>query len=282
MELLRKYQLKQKDFLKLQDYIETYIGIKMPQEKKEFLESRLRKRLVYLGYDNYSQYCEYLFSHPDKSEFILLHDLVTTHKTDFFREIEHFDVLKKIVLPEMVQNKSHQDQTPFLLWSAGCSTGEEVYTIAMIAADFSFLHQNFSFKVLGSDISEDVLAKARKGIYDEEQILDIPENFRKRYLLKHKDSHQKIYRIVPNLRNLTQFSMYNLHQSKGHFIRHIDVIFCRNVIIYFKRDHQIQILAHLISHLRPMGYLFLGHAESVNYRNLGLSKIDSSVYQKRK
>ncbi|WP_223906131.1 protein-glutamate O-methyltransferase CheR [Geobacter sp. AOG1] len=267
------------DFLRLAQFIYDACGIRMPPSKKSMLESRLQKRLRALGMDSFSQYCAYLFSpEGQKHEVIGMIDLVTTNKTDFFREPDHFAYLTEHLLPEWVRR--HPDGTrPFRVWSAGCSTGEEPYTLAMVLQDFADRCPGFDFRIMATDISTRVLEAGRQAVYREERTATVPLPFKKKFLLRSKDRNEGLVRIIPGLRNKVQFRWLNFTGTDFGIHETFDVIFCRNVIIYFDRATQETLLERFRSYLAVNGHLFLGHSETLSGYNLPLKAVYPTVYR---
>ncbi|MFA5904240.1 MAG: protein-glutamate O-methyltransferase CheR [Desulfobacula sp.] len=266
------------DFKRLAGYIHSTVGIKLPPQKKGLLESRLKKRLNKLGMDSYYEYTEYFFS-PEGQQDELSHliDAITTNKTDFFREPNHFTYLTETALPELMQKKAkilkHID-----VWSSACSRGDEPYTLAMVLDDF-LTKQGFDFSITATDISSKVLNIATKGVYDHETIEPVPLNFRKKYLLRSKDESKNMVRIIPDLREKIQFKRLNLMESFT-FLKKFDVIFCRNVIIYFDAPTTRNLMQRICGQLKPGGFLFMGHSELLEYHALPVEPAASTVYQK--
>lgn len=266
-----------REFDRLSEFISTHCGIKMPEAKKIMLEARLQKRLRMLGVRTFREYCDYVLS-PEGGEGELVHmiDAVTTNKTDFFREPVHFDFLSRNVLPDHIKAVSNI----FKIWSAGCSSGEEPYTLAMVLSEFASQCSGFTFSILATDISTRVLDKAKAGIYDESLIADVPHSMKQKYLLRSKDRNKGMVRIVPDLRSRIRFERLNLMDESYPFREMRDVIFCRNVIIYFDRETQEKLINRFCRYLRPGGYIFLGHSETVHGLNVPLSRVASTIYRK--
>lgn len=270
-----------REFARFADFIQRQCGIKMPPAKKTMLQGRLQKRLRLLSLDSFSLYADYVFSEKGKEEELFhMIDAVTTNKTDFFRESKHFDYLRDIVLPSMMREANNRGPRPFKGWSAGCSTGEEPYTLAMVLSKFAENNPSFRFSILATDISTKVLEIARTGIYQAEKIEPIPMEFRKKYLLR--STSKPVMRIVPELRACMKFMRLNFMHSDYALQDRMDVVFCRNVIIYFDRETQESILTRICRHLVPGGYLFMGHSETLNGMNLPVKQISSSIYQKHR
>jgi chemotaxis protein methyltransferase CheR len=209
-------------------------------------------------------------------------DAVTTNKTDFFREPNHFDYLVQQALPHLIKQQGAGVKRRLVAWSAGCSTGEEAYTIAMVLNEFGkqFPGLSFDFRILATDISTKVLETAKRAIYGEEKVDPIPMHFRKQYLLRSKDPSKGRVRIVPRLRQYVRFRRLNFLQDDFGFREGLDIIFFRNVLIYFKKSTQKQILRKVLRYLRPGGYLFIGHSETLLEMNLPLHAVAPTIYQR--
>jgi chemotaxis protein methyltransferase CheR len=269
------------EFRHLSEFVFDLCGIKMPPVKKVMLEGRLQKRLKSLGIGSYGEYCDYLFNAPDReNEFARMIDCVTTNKTDFFREPVHFRFVTDTLLPGFVNAAGADSSEKITIWSAGCSSGEEPYTLAMVLSDFASQCPGFQFSIVATDISNKVLEKARLGIYDEEQVACIPLHMKQKYLLRGKNRQKRLVRIVPAIRAQAQFRRVNLMDEKIMPQESLGVIFCRNVIIYFNRETQFRLIEKFCSYLKPGGYLFLGHSETIQGFTLPLERVTSTIYRK--
>lgn len=269
------------DFERLSGFIQEQCGIKMPPGKKIMLEARLQKRLRMLGFTTFRQYCNHLFDESTGAdEIVQMINAVTTNKTDFFREPQHFTILEETVLPEYLSAPDWGPAKVFRTWSAGCSTGEEPYTLSMVLSEYAALHPGFRFSLLATDISTRVLDKARLAIYDQERIATVPLSLKQKYFMRSKDRDKTQVRVVPELRALVQFEQMNLMEERLLLSDTVDVIFCRNVIIYFERRNQERLLRRLCGYLKTGGYLFLGHSETVHGFDLPLLRVTSTVYRK--
>jgi chemotaxis protein methyltransferase CheR len=268
-------------FEKLSAYLTSELGIKLPSSKRIMLQGRLQKRLRQLHLRSFEDYHAYVFS-PDglDKEMIHLMDAVTTNKTDFFREPRHFEILVQTALPQLLQNGAMGLRRPLKVWSAGCSTGAEPYTIAMVLSDFAGRVEGFGFQILGTDICTRVLEIGRTAVYSEREAAAIPAAFRSKYLLRSKDRTRPLIRIVPELRRLVEFRRLNMMDSDYNMPNSLDIIMCRNVIIYFDRATQYKVLQKLCCCLKEGGYLFTGHSETLNGFSLPLRQITATVYCK--
>jgi chemotaxis protein methyltransferase CheR len=205
-------------------------------------------------------------------------DVVTTNKTDFFREPRHFDFLRENCLGDWSARSGLR--RPMLLWSAACSSGEEPYTLAMVVNDYAAIMPGFSFNILATDISTTVLEKAVKGIYSATAVEPVPKTMRYKYLLRSRDRQSCEVRVVPELRRVVEFRRLNFMDSDYGLAQKADVIFCRNALIYFDRENQERILTGLIRYLQPHGYLFVGHSETLHDMNLPLVPVAAAVYRR--
>jgi chemotaxis protein methyltransferase CheR len=277
---LRK-RLSERDFRRLSETISSECGIKMPGSKKIMLEARLRKRLKALNIESYKNYCNYLFSpHGMKHELLQMIDVVTTNKTDFFREGRHFDYLITTVIPDLTVKYNAGIVKKLLVWSAGCSTGEEPYTIAMLLNEFRERREDFNFEIVATDISTRALRKAAQGIYEKDRVETVPAVLRKKYLMRSKDKEKSLVRIIPELRQTVTFRRLNFMSTDYEFGDRIDIIFCRNVFIYFNRQTQESLLRRFYDHLVPGGYLFMGHCETLSQMKVPLVSVGSMIYRK--
>lgn len=267
------------DFTRLRSLIYEQSGINLSADKKTMLELRIKRRLRSLNLNSFGQYCEYLFGHQGlKEELVHFLDVVTTNKTDFFREPGHFNFLVEKALPELgLRDRGGRD---LLIWSAGCSTGEEPYTLAMVLSEYALTHPGFRFRLLATDIATTVLEKAHRGIYKTDVTSPVPADLRRKYFLRSRDPASQRVRVVPELRRLIEFRRVNFKDADFGLLEKADAIFCRNVIIYFDRTTQEQILQKLARHLVPSGYLFVGHAEALHDMNLPLEPVAPAVYRK--
>lgn len=276
----RGNHLSPKLFETLSRFITAELGIKMPPSKRTMLQSRLQKRLRQLRLDSFEAYHAYVFSKEGREQELQhLLDVVTTNKTDFFREPRHFEVLTATALPDLIGRTGAGVRRPLKLWSAGCSTGAEAYTLTMVLSEYAERVPGFTFQILATDICTRVLERGRQAIYEEREAAPIPLALKKKYLLRSKDRQQPRVRLVPPLRRRVAFQRLNLMDPDYGRPREMDIIFCRNVIIYFDRPTQEAVLSRLCRCLKPGGYLFMGHSETLNGFQLPLRQIATTVYR---
>ena len=228
------------------------------------VEGRVAKRVRALGLDSPNDYADRFFNGLlAPGEDVQLIDCVTTNKTDFFREPDHFTFLRDTAIPQLIAARGGRGPHTLKFWSAASSIGAEAYTMAMVAADLAAERRDFQFAILGTDISTEVLRQARKGIYTADLVEPVPPAMRKRYIMTARDPERPEVRIVPELRRLVRFERLNLVEPVQQIDRDVDVIFCRNVLIYFDKPTQTRVVSMLAGHLRPGGFLVLGHSEAM-------------------
>ena len=272
--------LSDRHFRSIARLIEAEVGIKLPNGKRLMLEGRLHKRVRALNYSGLKEYVESLFDDGQLGEELThLIDVVTTNKTDFFREPSHFTFIKQTAVPEFLKRGSRGSRQ-LKIWSAACSTGMEAYTAAMVLDDMVRTGSRFGFRILGTDISTAVLQIARSAIYTRDMLAPVPSDFVKRYFLRSRDPSSDEVRLAPELRRQANFMRMNLMDSTYPVDRDVDIIFCRNVLIYFERETQRKVVEQLCSHLRPGGYLMVGHSESMIHSVVpGLRQVQPTIFR---
>lgn len=272
--------MSDEEFSLFGNLIYSSLGIKMPKTKKHMLISRLAKRVNALGCKSYGEYYSFLCSEQGKTtELKKMVDAVTTNKTDFYREADHFKILIDKVLPTLVETEKFLNKRLINIWSAGCSSGEEAYTIAMLMSDY-FNNKNECFNILATDISSKVLQIGCDAIYPETVIKPIPDKMRKKYLMRGTGEKNGLYRIVPSLRDKVTFRYLNLMNSTFDVDEMMDIIFCRNVIIYFDKETQKTLFEKFYKQLVPGGYLFIGSSETLYGINSDFMPVGPTVYRK--
>jgi chemotaxis protein methyltransferase CheR len=272
-------RLSKRNFELLSKYIYDYSGIKMPLNKMTMLEGRLRRRLRATGTSSFDGYCDFLFKHGGlETEDVYLIDAVTTNKTDFFREPKHFEYMVKTALPDILaSSKDRRIRT----WSSACSTGAEPYTMAMILSDFlAASAPDRDYLVLATDLSTDVLQKARRGIYQSELLEPVPAEMMRKYVMRPADTRRNEVRISTKLRTKVGFARLNLMDDKYPVGDPMQMIFCRNVLIYFDKPTQQHVLTRLCDCLAPGGYLFIGHSESVTGLDLPVKQVANTIFKR--
>ncbi len=266
------------NFNRLTELIHSYSGIKMREAKRLMIAVRLRSRLRALEVADMDSYCDYLFDDGGiETELVHLINAVSTNKTDFFREPAHFDFLRGTILPKLAAAGRREVK----LWSAAASIGAEAYTNAIVLEDFRTRHNGPDYSILATDISTDVLAVAVLGQYAEAMVQPVPVELRNRYLLRSRDPALGLVRIIPALRAKIAWARMNLMDDRYAAGRDMDVIFLRNVLIYFEKAEQTAVLSRLCDHLRPGGYLILGHSESISGVDLPVTHVLNTIFQKK-
>lgn len=276
------FELSEKNRVALSNYIEKQFGIQMPPSKKILLQTRLQKRALQLGFQSIDQYVKFFFSEQGQAvEQDQFATVISTHKTEFFREFDHFTALRDLIMPALQENTGNGRSESLRVWSAASSTGEEVYSIAITIYDFFKKHGNpFPlFKVSGTDISDNIVQYARKAIYPADSLSSIPLEYR-HYLMRSKNPKKQLIRVVPEIRQYTEFFQQNLMDSQYRINQSVHIIFCRNVLIYFKRHIQEMILLKLVNLLYSGGFLLIGHSESLSGLDLPVEQIRMTIYRK--
>ena len=265
-------KISSEGFQKFAELIHSISGIYLKDSKVTLLSNRLSKRVRELGLQSFEDYYDYVVS-ENKEEIIEVINGISTNETCFFRHNSHFTALFDVIIPEFI-SRSH---FPLNIWCAGCSTGEEPYTIAMLAKERGYLNRKY-IRIDASDINTEVLSLAARGIYDDKKFRETDSSYIKRYF---KQLNDKNYLLDEEIRHSVNFFRFNLiHDSTD---KKYDIIFCRNVMIYFDREDQTKVVANFFNALNPEGYFFLGHAESLYFMDsrFKFKKIqDAPVYYK--
>ena len=271
-------QLSPRNFKRLAELIHGYSGIKMPANKRTMLEGRLRRRMRATQIASLNDYCRYLFEDDGlESEIVHLIDAVTTNKTEFFREPAHFQFLQARALPAIARS----GRRTIKAWSAACSTGAEPYTLAMVLEENRRIGKRQDYSILCTDLCTQVLAQAVAGMFPEAMIAPVEMELRRRYVMRARDTTRGLVRMAPELRAQLSFARLNLMDEAYPVESDMDLIFCRNILIYFDKPTQSKVLQRLCDHLRPGGYLFLGHSESIVGIDLPVDQIANTVFQRR-
>jgi chemotaxis protein methyltransferase CheR len=262
--------LQEKEFAQIRDMIYRIAGINMSPAKKPLVTSRLAKRLRHYGLESYGEYFRMISADNGKTELQTAVDLLTTNETHFFREPKHFEFLRQRILPERKPGK------PLRIWSAACSSGEEPYSIAMLLDETL---GTAPWEIVASDLSTRVLEKARSGLYAIDRMPEIPRNYLSNYCLKGTGSQEGTLLIERKLRERVQFMQHNLMEAPPR-LGEFDVVFLRNVMIYFDQDTKRQVVSHLLSRLRPGGYFLVGHSETLNGISEDVRLVQPAVYRR--
>lgn len=277
--MIETENITEADFRKLSQAVYDHCGIELKDGKQELVRARVAKRLRATGRTNASAYLNEVLADKQGSEFTSLIDALSTNLTSFFRENQHFLFLSKTFLPELLERKQRSGQKTLRAWSAGCSTGEEPYTIAMTLLETIPNFQNWDVKILATDLSTNVLRQAAAGIYDADRAATIPQPLRNKYFTPTKKDGENAFAAGNQLRNMIKFNYLNLMEPwpfRGPF----DFIFCRNVMIYFDKPTQAKLINRYYECLSPRGVLFTGHSESLAGIQHKLDFVQPTIYRR--
>jgi chemotaxis protein methyltransferase CheR len=272
----REFPFSDAEFAFVRELVEQHAAIKLPDTKRQMVYGRLVRRLRDLRLGSFAEYVALLREDAGGPEFVNLINAVTTNLTSFFREKHHFDVLRERVIPEFIERNSAKRSLK--IWSAGCSTGEEPYSIAMTVQDC--LPSGWDLRILATDIDTKVLATAEAGIYGEDRIRSLPEALKRRGFLRGRGATSEKVRIRPEFQQFITFRQLNLMEPwpmQGKF----DFIFCRNVVIYFDKPTQQRLFDRFADQLVDGGYVFLGHSETMHNLATRFRLLGQTVYQKQ-
>ena len=265
---ISEYVLTKEQYRRIQDWLYQVSGIDLKIGKENLVKNRLAKRIRTLGLSDFDAYIRYVEQDKSRKELLTLIDSMTTNKTSFFRERVHFDYIANHLIPDWSQRRDIR------IWSAGCSSGEEPYSLSMLL--FDKYAAASSTRILATDISDSILEQARTGIYRADQVVDLPTHYKTAYMQKKNGEH---YSVKPDVRSTIRFANLNLMANwpmKGPF----DLILCRNVMIYFDRQTQERLINRYYELLRPGGHLFIGHSESLASVNHPFSYCQPAVYKR--
>ncbi len=257
------------------EFIYERCRIRLHSGKEALIKARLGKRIRHLGFSGLAEYCDFLRTRGDDGEFTKVVDALTTNFTNFLREEEHFKFLVEKALPALLP----PGQKKFQIWSAASSSGEEPYTAGFYLSEHYAPTQGWDWRITASDISTKVLDRARLGLYAEDRVTTVPQEWLRKYFQKGIGQWAGQYRIKRSVSERVAFRQINLIEEYSH-AQPFEIIFCRNVMIYFDRVTQEQLVNRLCRFLSPKGYLFIGHSESLNGLNVPLRCLRPSIYQK--
>jgi len=276
MVMLENSQLKM-----VAEFIGKEVGIQLPMSKHKLVEGRLRRRLVALGFTDFKSYLKHVLESPEgELEKMQLIDVITTNKTNFYRESNHFDYLETDAVAELVKTAKAEERKELHFWSAGCSSGEEPYTLSIVLNEIAFQRRDFAFDILATDISQKCLHAASRGVYTERQIEVVPLELRKKYFLRSRNASESLVQMGQQLRERINFKTLNLMDNDFDMDQKKDAIFCRNVMIYFNNELREALVARFEKQLVKGGYLFVGHSESLNGIKTTLEQVSPMVYKK--
>jgi chemotaxis protein methyltransferase CheR len=274
------YSLSAREFDLLRDFVCAQAGISLGPHKREMLKARLTKRLRALRLTSFGEYYEFLqAAGPSSEEWMHCINAVATNVTAFFREAGHFRFMQEKWLPGLRAQAAGSGERTLRIWSAGCSTGEEPYSIAMTLCEaLGPAAASWNIRILASDIDTEALEFAGTGIYPRERVESVPQRSLHRYFLRGTGTNTGLVCVRPELQALIAFRRINLMTEPWPIHTRFDAIFCRNVLIYFDRQQQRRLIERLISFLKPTGLLFLGHSESLHGLNCGMTPLQHTIY----
>ncbi len=269
----------ERDFQRISEIVHRHCGINLHDGKKELVRARIAKRLRLSGLRTASEYLDHVFADPTGREFTCLIDSMSTNLTSFFRESGHFDYLTQTHLPQLLQRKRKAGIGRIRAWSAGCSTGEEPYTLALTLLNATGEAGGWDIKLLATDISTQVLERAKAGFYDKSRVAAVPAALKSKYMVPARSGDVAGFQVAPVVRNMVQFAYLNLMEP-WPFSGPFDFIFCRNVMIYFDKPTQERLVNRFWEHLDKGGLLFTGHSESLTGVKHQFGYVQPTIYQK--
>ncbi len=273
----QSFSISGKEFQLFREIIYRETGIHISEKKRNLVVARLSKRLRALNLQTFSEYYEYLNNSSDtRDEINNLINRITTNKTDFFREKHHFDYLTNEVFPAYIEEAKKGRERRLRIWSAGCSSGEEPYTIAMVVAEAFKVERGWDLKILATDLDTDVLMRAISGVYTSQQITPVPIGYLSKYFVRSTQG----YEVSPHIKAMVSFRKLNLMDTLFPMKKPFDIIFCRNVMIYFNDETKQDLIKKYHSHLKDNGYMFVGHSESLMHMKHLFKFLKHTVYIK--
>jgi chemotaxis protein methyltransferase CheR len=274
------FKLTTADFEQLRRFIFEHTGISLSDHKRALVYSRLARRLRHHRLSSYAEYYTLLTQHdPQGVELVEMINAITTNKTSFFRESHHFTFMTEQLLPQLRAGAQRGAPRSLRVWSAASSTGEEPYTIAMVARDGLPESEGWRIEISATDIDTSVLARAEQGVYAEELSDEIPAPLLHKYFLRGKGGNRGYVMAGPQLKSIVRFQRLNLVGTQWPWQEPFDIVFCRNVLIYFNKDTQRDLVRRMIAHIRPGGYLMLGHSEFLHGNVAGIEHLRKNIYR---
>lgn len=280
--LLEPHEMTERDFQAIAGFVERVTGIRMPPHKRTMAQARLAKRVKALGLSGFDEYVRYAFEHEQGFvERMHIIDLMTTNTTEFFREADHFAYLTETAVPLLRKERPGiAERVPLHVWSAACSTGEEAYSIAITLAELARSEPPLEFEVVATDICSSALGVAKRAVYSVDRIGSIGYEIRKRYFLRSKDPAARQVRIAPEIRATVRFGRFNLLSDPIPWNHPMEIVFCRNVLIYFDPPVQAQVVRRLARAMRPGGFLFVGHSETLCGLDVPFRQVAPTIYRR--
>lgn len=279
--LAQNYILSEKDFRSISKMVYEHCGINLHVGKKELIRARLAKRLRIGNFKSFSEYMKHVHDDKTGKEFSILIDSLSTNLTSFFRERQHFEFLQSRFIPSLLEQKANKRNFRIRAWSAGCSSGEEPYSIAITLLDAIEGKGRWDIKILGTDISTSMLEVAKMGVYDKQRVNPVTPLQRQKYLLHNQKDRQSVFEVSKTLRDIIIFKYLNLMEEWPiNPAGGVDFIFCRNVMIYFDKPTQEHLVNRFWNRLALGGMLFTGHSESLTGIEHKFKYIQPTIYTK--
>lgn len=271
-------EISDEEFELITKFVYKHIGIHLTDGKKALVTGRLQKILRKYQLKSFKDYFDLLKNDSTGKELSLLADTISTNHTYFWREFDHFEFFEKVALPEIISQKKSQNSKELRIWCAGSSTGEEPYTLVMLMKEvLGYDYENWDAGILATDISDRALSIARAGIYNEQRLENLPDKLRSKYFKKHGGSE---YIITDSVRKEVTYKRFNLMNETFPFKKPFDIIFCRNVMIYFDADTRAVLSNKFFNFQYPGGFLFIGHSETLDRNRVPYQFIKPAVYKR--
>lgn len=274
--------ISDREFALFQALVEREAGIHLSQAKRSLLVGRLTRRLRALGLASFGEYYEHVLAGGEDGELVQMLDCVSTNETHFFREPAHFTFLEQTLLPAL-RAEADEGLRPKRLraWSAACSTGEEPYTLAMVLLAGLPVSEGWTVEIVATDLSTRVLDLARRALWPLQKSAQIPERYLKQFMLRGVGRQEGLMKAGPELREAVRFHRFNLTAPRYELGAPFELVFCRNVLIYFSPQTKVQVVRRLLDTLTPTGHLFLGHSETLVNTGLPIQTVVPTVHRRR-
>jgi len=273
-------KISDSEFQKFQELVYQRAGINLHQGKKQLVQARLGKIIRREGLRSFEAYYQQVLKDETGNKLVELLDRISTNHTFFFREQDHLDRLSNLILPDILESEGVKDSNEIRIWSAGCSSGEEPYSIAIQIVEHGNLPPGMHLKILATDLSTKVVTIAEQGVYKAEKLKNVPMNLIRKYFQEGSGKATGYYRVASRIRSLITFRKFNL-MDPFPFRKQFDVIFCRNVMIYFDKQIQQQVVDKFYQYVKPGGYFIVGHSESLSGVKHQYKYIMPTIYKKR-
>ncbi len=274
------FELSPRDYERFRRLVYEQAGINLGPHKAQLVRTRLSKRVRACGCRSFGEYYERVVNDPSGQELCQLLDAISTNTTYLFREMHHFEFLRKLLDTWLADPKWRNRNPTLRIWSAACSSGEEAYSIAMVVHARLERERGIRCKILGTDISTRMLARAQEAVYSLDQVKNVPPELRRRYLREVERGGKRWVQVVPELRQMMTWARFNLMNPTFPFRNPFQVIFCRNVMIYFDRPTQEALVRKMHRHLIDGGYLLVGHSESLSGISHPFEQVEPAIYRK--